>query len=78
MVEGLRFSNYVNGQLREPGDPLSRTYYAVMTCVLNGWEGVAGPLPLVVESTVVADIAVVALGVAVARRRGDKRAGPDV
>ena len=27
----------------------------------DGWEGVAGPLPLVVESTVIADIAVVEL-----------------
>ena len=32
-----------------------------MTCVPDGWQGNAGPLPLIVDSAIVADVAVVEL-----------------
>lgn len=60
-IDGLRFSNFVNGSIVKPGDPLFRTYYAVMTCVPDGWHGSAGELPLIVDSATVADLAFVEL-----------------
>ena len=60
-IDGLRFSGFVNGFIVDADDPLFRTYYAVMTCVPDGWQGNAGPLPLIVDSAIVADVAVVEL-----------------
>lgn len=60
-IAGLRFSDFANGSAVLPGDPLYRTYYAVMTCVPDGWRGSTSPLPLDVDSVTIASVAVVEL-----------------
>lgn len=55
-VDGLRFSDFVNGKIVRPGDPLYRTYYAVVTCVPDGWQMGTGEIPVIVDSATDANV----------------------
>lgn len=53
VVNGLRFSGFINGLERETSDPLYRYYWFVPIHLPDGWEWVdATPQPGVVNSTV--------------------------
>ena len=61
LINGLRFSDFVNGLNVELGDPLYRTYYVMMTHIPEGYTGVKTPIGLSVTSTTEAQVAVVEL-----------------
>lgn len=61
VIEGLRFSDFVNGLDRDSSDPLYRTYYIRMIEVPAGWTGSADPIGLVVNSSTEAQVALVEL-----------------
>ncbi|MCB1273790.1 MAG: SpaH/EbpB family LPXTG-anchored major pilin [Leucobacter sp.] len=61
VINGLRFSGFVNGLDRDPSDPLYRYYYAMPTYFPPGWTGVKEPLRATVFSTTEAQVLTVVL-----------------
>lgn len=61
VIDGLRFSGFVDGLDREPGDPLFRYYYAMPTHFPPGWTGIKEPLEATVLSTTDAQVLTVVL-----------------
>lgn len=59
LINGLRLSNFVNGQTRLPGDELFRKYWVVLTQVPTGWVGSSNPLSIEVLSTLEAGMKIV-------------------
>ncbi|MFC6235234.1 SpaH/EbpB family LPXTG-anchored major pilin, partial [Leucobacter soli] len=60
-VDGLRFSDFVDGLERDESDPLYRSYYVILTEIPEGYRGTKTPIALSVTSTVEPQIAVVEL-----------------
>lgn len=58
-VPGVRVSDFVNGESVKVGDPLYRTYYAVMTCTPDGWKGSKEPQPITVGAAGGSDVVLV-------------------
>lgn len=61
IIDGMRFSDFVNGLDRDPADPLYRTYFIRMIEVPAGWTGTTDPIGLVVNSSTEAQVALVEL-----------------
>ena len=61
LINGLRFSDFVNGLNIELGDPQYRTYFVMITHIPEGYKGVKTPIGLSVTSTTEAQVAVVEL-----------------
>ena len=60
-INGLRFSNFANGRDLQPGDPLFREYFVVLTRIPDGYTGAKAPIALTVTSAAHIDVALVEL-----------------